>query len=523
MKKFIIIFLFFCSISVFAQISPGELSQSHSQFEGLSNCTKCHTLGEGLSNSKCLDCHNEIKIRIQNKTGYHANKEVLSKNCWECHSDHNGRNFKLINFNPKSFDHSKTGYELTGSHRNKNCSDCHNKKFINDPKLKNKHSTYLGLNTKCASCHNDVHQQTAGNNCENCHNTSSFKSEIKFDHSQTAFPLIGSHKSVNCINCHKPVELNDSRIIKFVSMKKINCTDCHTDIHKGKFGNNCLQCHNYSTFRLVTKKGFDHSKTGFPLIGKHQFVNCQACHHNKLTVPIKHDLCMDCHKDYHKGEFTKNNKIRDCRECHSEEGFTPSKFTIEQHQQLKFKLSGAHLAVECKNCHYKNSEWQFRFSSFTCVNCHLNVHKDEISKRFIVNNKCENCHKTSSWRVDNFDHNQTKFVLIGKHLRISCSDCHIKKTHSGKIHKFRSIKSDCLSCHEDYHYNQYNSDECSRCHTFESWKQTIFDHNEANFKLQGAHQKVDCIKCHPVQIKKDGGNFILFKTRRLKCIDCHLS
>ncbi len=523
MKSWIITILIFSSISVFAQISPGELSQSHSQFEGLSNCTKCHIFGEGLSNSKCLDCHSEIKVRIQNKKGYHSNKEVISKKCWECHSDHNGRNFRLINVNTNNFDHRKTGYELTGAHKNLSCSDCHNKKFISDQKLKNKNFTYLGLNTKCTSCHNDIHQKTVGNNCERCHNTSSFKSEIKFDHNETSFPLIGSHKSVNCINCHKPSTINNSRIIKFVNLQKNTCNDCHEDVHKGKFGNNCLHCHNYISFRSVSKQGFDHSKTNFPLKGKHQFVNCQDCHHQKLTTPIKHNLCIDCHSDYHKGEFTLNNKIRDCKDCHSEDGFTPSRFTIELHQELKFRLTGGHLAVECKSCHYKNNEWKFRFSSFTCVSCHSNVHKDEISQRFIENNKCENCHNTSNWQVNNFDHNQTKFVLIGKHLSISCSDCHIIKTDAGKIHKFKSIKNECLSCHEDYHYTQYNSNECSNCHTFEGWKPTIFDHNAANFKLEGAHLKVDCIKCHPVQKRNDRGNFILFKTRRVKCIECHLS
>ena len=38
-----IILLFILQLSVgYAQLSPGDLSKSHSEFEGLSNCTLCH-------------------------------------------------------------------------------------------------------------------------------------------------------------------------------------------------------------------------------------------------------------------------------------------------------------------------------------------------------------------------------------------------------------------------------------------------------------------------------------------------
>ncbi len=52
------------AVSGFAQISPGELSKAHSHLEGLTNCTKCHVLGEKETTSKCLDCHKEIKKLI---------------------------------------------------------------------------------------------------------------------------------------------------------------------------------------------------------------------------------------------------------------------------------------------------------------------------------------------------------------------------------------------------------------------------------------------------------------------------
>ncbi|MCR4417090.1 MAG: cytochrome C [Ignavibacteria bacterium] len=522
MKKLVAISLVLSKI-LLAQISPGELSSFHAKFDGLSNCTKCHTIGEGLDNGKCLDCHKEIRTRVEKNSGYHSSKEVKGKKCWACHSEHNGRNFQIIQFNKSKFDHRLTGYELTGKHKSIDCSECHNQKFIKDPALKKKLKSFLGLVNTCISCHQDIHQQTAGRNCEKCHNTFSFSSNIQFDHSKTSFQLIGAHKKVNCIDCHKKSVTENSTILKFVSKTKVECIDCHTDVHENKFGNNCLKCHNYNSFKNVPKQGFDHSKTGFPLNGKHQFVQCNECHKNKLTDPVKHNKCLDCHQDYHKGQFAIKNTPRDCEDCHSENGFTPSKFTLEQHQRTKFVLTGSHLAIECRSCHYKNDEWKFKFNSFQCIECHNNVHNQEISPRFAGQNNCENCHNTGLWSIIKFDHNQTKFTLSGKHAQTNCRSCHIKEFQNKKIHLFKSLKSDCLDCHKDFHNKQYASGECVNCHRFDNWKPGLFNHNETAFKLTGAHERVECIKCHPKVEMDNGDNFILFKIRRIRCSDCHLS
>ena len=99
-----------------AQISPGELATVHSNLEGVSNCTKCHILGEKVSNEKCLDCHLELKERTSQAKGYHASAEVKSKECAVCHSDHHGLNFQIVKFDEKKFDHNLTGFQLKGAH-----------------------------------------------------------------------------------------------------------------------------------------------------------------------------------------------------------------------------------------------------------------------------------------------------------------------------------------------------------------------------------------------------------------------
>ena len=68
----ILIIVLFSYSNATAQISPGDLSTLHAHLEGLSNCTKCHVLGNKVSNEKCLACHIEIQTAISLNKGYHS-------------------------------------------------------------------------------------------------------------------------------------------------------------------------------------------------------------------------------------------------------------------------------------------------------------------------------------------------------------------------------------------------------------------------------------------------------------------
>ena len=97
---------------MFAQISPGDLTKVHADLEGISNCTKCHEIGDKVLNSKCLDCHKEIKTLINANRGYHSYSEVKKRQCASCHNDHHGRNLRIINFSEDNYDHGKTEFKL---------------------------------------------------------------------------------------------------------------------------------------------------------------------------------------------------------------------------------------------------------------------------------------------------------------------------------------------------------------------------------------------------------------------------
>lgn len=515
------------SIHTYAQISPGALSKVHSHLEGISNCTKCHTLGDKVSNEKCLACHTEIKVRVDQNKGYHSSAQVKNKQCASCHNDHHGLTFQIIRFDKDKFNHILAGYKLTGAHAKKECADCHKAEFIADKKIKAKKLTYLGLGTACLSCHADYHQKTLSTNCTDCHTDEKFKPASKFDHNRSKFKLVGKHQQVPCAECHKTSVKNGIKFQEFKGVKAANCTNCHKDVHNNKFGQNCAECHNNESFTVVGGvKNFDHSKADFKLEGKHVNVACKSCHKVKLTTPLYFKRCTDCHTDYHEKQFVKNGVSPDCAACHTVKGFTEFSYTIEQHNAGVFPLKGAHIATPCFACHKKEDKWKFKAIGKVCADCHENIHKAFISEKYYPGADCETCHNLNRWNTINFDHKKTQFELEGAHAKQTCRDCHFNKEKTGHASQnFSGLATTCTTCHKDVHNSQFETNgttDCKRCHTSDAFKPASkFDHNKTKFPLDGKHVNVACNKCHN-QVSDKGVSYIFYKTNKLKCEDCHL-
>lgn len=508
-----------------AQISPGDLADVHAHLEGISNCTKCHTLGSKVTNDKCLECHTELKSRIEAKKGYHSSLKTRGRECVSCHSDHHGRKFEIVRFKKEEFNHQLAGYELTGAHAGKTCQDCHKPGNIANLSIRNKKFTYLGLSTECLGCHVDYHQKTISASCTDCHGVDSFKPAVKFDHSNTKFPLTGKHQTVVCTDCHAKTTRNGVVFQEFAGKKHQNCTSCHTDAHQNKFGQNCTQCHTTESFHSVKGlSNFDHSKTNFKLENKHSRLACASCHKNNLTDPLRHSSCTDCHKDYHEGQFMNDGLVSDCGGCHTTKGFPGSLFTIERHNEGPFKLDGAHLATPCFVCHKKSEKWDFRGTGNRCVDCHKNVHETYLSDRYYPDNDCRCCHQETQWSVIAFDHSITKFPLAGAHSQQTCRTCHFRKNEKGMEDQiFSDLSSHCTTCHKDIHYGQFENSgktNCLRCHEPNKWKIPEFNHNLTAFKLDGKHENLACTKCHkPVQQAEN--SYVLYKIGDTKCEHCH--
>lgn len=588
-----------------AQLSPGDLTRYHAHLEGVMNCTKCHDLGDKVSNNKCLDCHKELKVRIDQRKGYHVSSEVAGKDCFACHSEHHGRSFEIVRFDEDAFNHAKTGYTLTGAHLRQDCKACHTDEHIASAEIKKKEYTYLGLSTSCTSCHTDVHQNTLSTNCASCHTTDAFKPAPLFDHSKTEFPLKGKHKQVDCRSCHTVTFENGALYQRFSGVAHNTCASCHSDPHAGSFGTKCSECHNEESFTSISGSKFNHAQTGFPLRGKHKQVDCRECHqldgnvnassvfqdfkgkdfnncalcHNdvheakfgvdckqchteesfnkllnaanfnhaltgfelrgkhagvdcrkchesRMTDPLPHMMCMDCHEDFHEGQFAHMGSGNDCASCHTESGFEGSTFTMERHDQSAFPLTGAHLATPCFACHLDENRWVFNDLGTSCNECHTNVHNGVLSAEFYPGYDCTTCHTTDRWASVDFDHTQTDFALQGGHASIQCIACH-KQDEQGatrKVVALTAVDANCTSCHSDVHEGQFmlqGQTDCRKCHDFAAWLPTQFDHNTARFKLEGAHQRLDCKVCH-INEERDGKAYTIYKLDKLDCIDCHM-
>lgn len=535
----IMILLFVTPVAAFAQLSPGDLSQSHSQLGGLQNCRKCHGGDQELVPGNCLNCHGSIKSQRDTKTGLHSRPEF--QQCQTCHVEHQGREFLLIHWKngQAKFDHAQTQFPLVGAHTKVECRVCHQPRFISSlPAFLNEKidssRTFLGLQKNCTNCHRDEHRGQLNQNCLKCHSSDAWMPAAGFDHTKTSFTLTGKHQSVDCAKCHLPESSqpigDDLLFTRFTNIESQQCSSCHSDPHKNSLGENCSSCHNTTGWRQVSSDNFDHNKTRFPLQGKHLQVLCANCHATGTSkMDLKFTACMDCHADYHHGEFAKRESKGKCEECHTVTGFSPAQFLLSQHAQSNFPLLGAHQAVPCIACHEskKNGERTqiFAFASTRCLACHKDPHGGQVDK-IISKDGCEHCHSVERWTQVKFDHNSTKFPLEGKHSNTPCSKCHQNQETKGKVVSvnFTAIAKECQSCHPDQHRGQLieadGITDCARCHSPNGWIKTHFDHSTSRYKLDGAHRNVPCQKCHPSR-SDDKGAFALFKPLETSCASCH--
>ena len=532
-----------------AQISPGPLSRAHQSLNGSTNCASCHKFG-GQAALRCLACHTEIAIRLTTHKGLHATYNIpigSSQECARCHSEHNGEDFPLIKWDIKTFNHKDTGYVLEGKHVGLDCNRCHNARNMSPPeratiKDKDLSRSYLGLTTACVPCHEDQHKGRLGPNCLQCHNYQDWKTLNigQFDHAKTRYPLTGLHAEVQCAKCHtngpdgKP---------QYTGMPFNQCSDCHKDPHHGSFSQGCSSCHSTVGWKKISLQtigqNFDHSKTKYPLLGKHATVGCEKCHANgDFKKPLAFDKCTDCHKpDPHSGQFAKRAGGTECSNCHTVQGWSPSTFTVKEHATSAYPLQGGHARVDCAKCHIpKGKDTLFKIKFDKCTNCHSDQHAGQFVAAPYFN-ACDRCHTVEGYKPSTFTltkHKETRFRLSGGHVAVPCADCHKESAElqpKSAIYHWKNL--DCTSCHADPHKGQFSDrmaqkradgsiPGCEACHSTKSWKELSgFDHSLTKFPLVGAHRATACIDCHkPPNLETKLMN-VDFKAAPLQCEDCH--
>ncbi len=447
---------------------------------------------------------------------------------------------------------------------------------------------FEGLRGTCASCHTDVHRGAFGSRCESCHTPANWKAKRKgggFDHSKTGFPLRGRHRIVGCERCHTPSKSYNKR---YKQIPHTACTDCHSDIHTGTFQTvgagkkqadlqACVSCHSEAGFKPARFGMAAHDKSRMPLKGAHRVVACQDCHTptaspksralGKIQARApKHvarlvgtpQVCKDCHRDEHAGQFDGRSPPLDCTSCHTDEAFRPApKF---DHDKTTFALAGPHKDADCASCHNRPSPGApVRFAGIAkaCANCH----KDEHAGQFLSDGPkrtCEDCHKVvKDFDIPKFPHDKTRFVLEGKHVQVDCAKCHTKvkegsegKLTEGVVHYRLGVLA-CGQCHSNPHERSRGgmrgannlasgkdgtggdkiggSWSCNLCHVAAGWqvipKRVNFDHDRTGVPLTGAHATAACVGCHkqrsnqgPKAAKKANG-----EDERVPraCLACH--
>jgi len=540
-----------CTVRAHAQISPGPLAKAHQSLSGDTNCIKCHEVSTRAPSFKCVDCHKEIAAELQQNKGLHATfprSGPPGAACVKCHSDHNGESFQMIHWTPtaQGFDHSKTEYVLDGKHVGVSCRACHSAQHIPAPARalltsKDLNHTWMGLSPSCGTCHEDKHQGRFGPDCARCHSTTDWKAASQnldqktFDHSKTRYPLTGEHRFVACKSCHTP---GPDGAPQYAGIKFGFCADCHRDPHKGEFKRTCDSCHTTSSWKdSPYAQKFDHSKTDYPLVGKHLTVPCESCHKGgDFKTLIPHAACADCHTpDPHSGQFAKRPDGGKCESCHTLDGWSPSTFSVADHAKTGFPLIFPHAAVKCAQCHIPaGTATRFKIKYALCVDCHEDEHQGQFASA-PWQNRCEQCHTGATFKTSNYSlssHKKTNFPLTGGHAAVPCNECH-KPMPGTKVTPYHFSQLSCTTCHEDIHKGQFaqrmavpNAQGkplgCEACHSTKEWKDlTKFDHERTNFPLVGSHRAGACIDCHkPTNMELTMKN-VDFTKAPMKCSDCH--
>lgn len=363
--------------------------------------------------------------------------------------------------------------------------------------------------TLCLDCHKPIDKDRvagtgfhgrsklmAGVTCSSCHTEHRGRdmSIVRFDadtfnHDVTDYPITGAHKRVDCEDCHVKGK-------KYAEAPK-TCIGCHEkdQPHKGNLGRECEACHEISKWAVVAP--YDHARTKFPLLGKHEKVACLNCHLGEVYKGLS-AACNDCHaiQDVHEGRFGDK-----CETCHRETGWEVDKF--DHGKSTKFELRGAHATAECQDCHHGDFTVK---TSKECFSCHekQDAHKATLGKN------CADCHNETAWRANViFDHGLTNFPLVGLHVIVACEECH-------ETAVFQDARIACVDCHKpDDEHNGRFAAKCESCHSPNGWRQVSFDHDkDTTFKLTGAHTKTACYDCHKKENVSDA-------KLPATCISCH--
>ena len=358
------------------------------------------------------------------------------------------------------FNHDKmTSFPLVGQHARVSCASCHKDLAFSDAK------------SACVSCHTDVHKGTLGMDCQSCHSSQTWVvADVEEIHQRTRFPLVGAHQNVDCASCHTQYAQ------MYFPPISTQCITCHSQQYYSStapnhvqtgFSTQCQTCHG------VAADGWgptDFNHSFFPLVGGHNIQNCFACHQSgNNNFSGLSTACYSCHTGTFAATTNPNHVTagfpHNCAECHSITDWTSVTFN---HNSTGFPLTGAHINVQCSQCHtggYATSP------STACIGCHQTDYNNTSNPPHAsagYPTDCTQCHTTTAWTPSTFNH--TYFPITSGHHAsppLQCSECH---TDISNFAIFSCTTSGCHAQSEtDQHHNGvsgyvYSPTSCYTCH-----------------------------------------------------------
>ncbi|MBK5107138.1 MAG: hypothetical protein JJE12_03365 [Anaerolineales bacterium] len=442
--------------------SPGDLSitgnaevvlagyESHADFE--EQCGLCHQPLTSLQADLCMDCHTNIGEQATSRNGLHGKFEDVMQ-CFECHTDHKGREHDLRLGSLEGFDHSLVAFSLIWHQADYglepiSCTGCH----VSDDQ-------FSVQNTLCTGCHVGAegdfvlaHILEFGDGCVDCHD--GLDSMARFDHANSDFHLEGVHQDLECAECHLQGQFDGL---------PGECAACHAEPaeHLGMFGSDCSTCHDSAAWSPARVDGvaFDHNTNARFTLDRHQvdfddsIIACQSCHQEGQDE-FSEETCFGCHA-LNDQSFVLQHQAElgsSCLECHD----GVDRMRSFNHEDV-FRLDGSHVEIECQACHINQL---YQGTPAECKDCHA---EPEIHLGYF-GLTCEYCHETSSWYPAQLTQH-TFPIDHGDQGESECQTCHIAAYDDYTCFTCHEHSLDeVVNKHSDLNLTAIELSNCAECH-----------------------------------------------------------
>jgi hypothetical protein len=234
-------------------------------------------------------------------------------------------------------------------------------------------------------------------------------------------------------------------------------------------GLDCAACHSTAGWKVAGEGlreeadgAFDHSRTGFPLTGRHAYVACNGCHEGEQETSRE---CSHCHRDAHA------RRLGDaCDDCHNAQSFREVR-AIALHARTRLPLTGMHALADCTECHRATGPRAWSSVPADCFACHAaDYRRSDVHPRHTggvgdppsgpFSHACGTCHRATAWtpafvpvgtfddgtgasasglRLDRQRHELVFPIAHGVHRDARCEDCH------GAQRVAQAVR--CTGCH----------------------------------------------------------------------------